>query len=123
MAPVRASGRPVPKDAIYALIDFTGAQPNDTQEAAHFLWEVALLPLSTEELVSTAISRGLDAEAAQMTFLWHDSAPAQRNLLSALVQRGGPNIHRAEHRRHPLLPPPPPHHTPLPPPPYTTYTR
>src|SRR2546421_6538825 len=41
MARFRASGRPLPKDAIHALIDFTGAHPNDTQEAAHFLWEVA----------------------------------------------------------------------------------
>src|SRR2546421_73406 len=99
MARFRASGRPVPKEAVYALIDFTGAHPNDTQEAAHFLWEVALLPLSTTELVSTAISRVLDAEAAQMTVLWHDSAPAQRNLLVALVEWGGRNIYREEYRR------------------------
>ena len=71
--------------SLLALIDFTGAHPNDTQEAAHFLWEVALLPLSSQELVSTAIDRVLDAEAAQMTVLWHDSAPAQRNLLVAMV--------------------------------------
>jgi len=99
MARFRASGRPLPKDAIHALIDFTGAHPNDTQEAAHFLWEVALLPLSTTELVSTAISRVLDAEAAQMTVLWHDSAPAQRNLLVALVEWGGRNIYREDYRR------------------------
>src|SRR3989442_14932027 len=60
MARFRTSGRPLPKEAIYALIDFTRAHPNDTQEAAHFLWEMALLPLSTKELVSTAISRVLD---------------------------------------------------------------
>jgi hypothetical protein len=105
MARFRASGRPLPKDAIYALIDFTGAHPNDTQEAAHFLWEVALLPLSTTELVSTAISRVLDAEAAQMTVLWHDSAPAQRNLLVALVEWGGRNIYREDYRRHANLGP------------------
>src|SRR2546426_820194 len=99
MARFRVSGRPLPKDAVYALIDFTGAHPNDTQEAAHFLWEVALLPLSTKELVSTAISRVLDAEAAQMTVLWHDSAPAQRNLLVALVEWGGRNIYREDYRR------------------------
>src|SRR3989440_7696044 len=99
MARFRASGRPVPKDAVYALIDFTGAHPNDTQEAAHFLWEVALLPVSTQELVSTAIARVLDAEAAQMTVLWHDSAPAQRNLLVALVEWGGRNIYREDYRR------------------------
>ena len=99
MARFRASGRPLPKDAIYALIDFTGAHPNDTQEAAHFLWEVALLPLATQELVSTAIARVLDAEAAQMTVLWHDSAPAQRNLLVALVEWGGRNIYREDYRR------------------------
>ena len=99
MGRFRASGRPLPKDAIYALIDFTGAHPNDTQEAAHFLWEVALLPLPTKELVATAIARVLDAEAAQMTVLWHDSAPAQRNLLVALVEWGGRNIYREDYRR------------------------
>jgi uncharacterized protein len=99
MTRFRASGRPVPKEAVYALIDFTGAHPNDTQEAAHFLWEVALLPLPTQELVSTAIARVLDAEAAQMTVLWHDSAPAQRNLLVALVEWGGRNIYREDYRR------------------------
>src|ERR1700716_2912306 len=99
MARFRASGRPLPKEAVYALIDFTGAHPNDTQEAAHFLWEVALLPLPTSELVSTAISRVIDAEAAQMTVLWHDSAPAQRNLLVALVEWGGRNIYREDYRR------------------------
>src|SRR5439155_1635412 len=77
----------------------TGAHPNDTQEAAHFLWEVALLPVSTQELVSTAIARVLDAEAAQMTVLWHDSAPAQRYLLVALVEWGGRNIYREDYRR------------------------
>jgi hypothetical protein len=100
LARFRASGRPVPKDAVFALIDFTRAHPNDTQEAAHFLWEVALLPLSSQELVSTAIDRVLDAEAAQMTVLWHDSAPAQRNLLVALVEWGGRNIYSEEYRRH-----------------------
>jgi hypothetical protein len=99
MGRFKASGRPLPKDAIYALIDFTGAHPNDTQEAAHFLWEVALLPLSTKELVSTAISRVLDA------VLWHDSAPAQRNLLVALVEWGGRNIYREDYRRHANLGP------------------
>ena len=99
MTRFRASGRPVPKEAVYALIDFTGAHPNDTQEAAHFLWEVALLPLSTKELVSTAISRVLDAEAAQMTVLWHDSAPAQRSLLVAVVEWGGRNIYSEQYRR------------------------
>src|SRR5260370_20288677 len=106
MARFRASGRPLPKDAIYPLIDFTGAHPNDTQAAAHLLWEVALLPLSTEELVSTAISRVLHAEAAQMTVLWHDSAPAQRNLLVALVEWGGRNIYREDYRRRANLAPP-----------------
>jgi hypothetical protein len=100
MARFRSSGRPVPKDAVYPLIDFTRAHPNDTQEAAHFLWEVALLPLNGQELVSTAIDRVLDAEAAQMTVLWHDSAPAQRNLLVALVEWGGRNIYSEEYRRH-----------------------
>jgi hypothetical protein len=95
----RSSGRPLPKEVIYALIDFTGAHPNDTQEAAHFLWEVALLPLSPQELVKTAIDRVLDAEAAQMTVLWHDSAPAQRSLLVALVEWGGRNIYSEEFRR------------------------
>jgi hypothetical protein len=95
----RASGRAVPKAAVYALIDFTGAHPNDTQEAAHFLWEVALLPLSPEDLVKTAIDRVLDAEAAQMTVLWHDSAPAQRSLLVALVEWGGRNIYSEDFRR------------------------
>jgi hypothetical protein len=89
----------VPKAAVYALIDFTGAHPNDTQEAAHFLWEVALLPLSPEDLVKTAIDRVLDAEAAQMTVLWHDSAPAQRSLLVALVEWGGRNIYSEDFRR------------------------
>jgi hypothetical protein len=96
----RSSGRPVPREAIDALIDFTGGHPNDTQEAAHFLWEVALLPLSSEELVRAAIDRVLDAEAAQMTVLWHDSAPAQRSLLVALVEWGGKNIYSEEFRRH-----------------------
>jgi uncharacterized protein len=105
MARFKASGRPLLKEAIYALIDFTGAHPNDTQEAAHFLWEVALLPLPTKELVATAISRVLDAEAAQMTVLWHDSAPAQRNLLVALVEWGGRNIYREDYRRHANLGP------------------
>ncbi len=105
MARFRSSGRPVPKDAVYALLDFTRAHPNDTQEAAHFLWEVALLPLSSQELVSTAIDRVLDAEAAQMTVLWHDSAPAQRNLLVALVEWGGRNIYSEEYRRHANLGP------------------
>lgn len=95
----KASGRPVPKEAIAALIDFTGGHPNDTQEAAHFLWEVALLPRSSEDLVKTAIDRVLDAEAAQMTVLWHDSAPAQRSLLVALVELGGRNIYSEEFRR------------------------
>ena len=99
MARFRASGRPVPKDAVYGLIDFTGAHPNDTQEAAHFLWEVALLPLTSQELVATAVDRVLDAEAAQMTVLWHDSAPAQRNLLVALVEWGGRNIYSEDYRR------------------------
>src|SRR3984893_3444037 len=99
MARFRASGRPVPKDAVYALIDFTGAHPNDTQEAAHFLWEVALLPLSTDELVSTAIARVLDAEDAQMTGLWHDSAPDQLNLRVALGRRDCLNIYREDYRR------------------------
>src|SRR5256886_1147683 len=84
--PFRARGRPVPTEPASGLIDFTGAHPNDTQEAAHFLWEVALLPLTSQELVATAVDRVLDAEAAQMTVLWHDSAPAQRNLLVALVE-------------------------------------
>jgi hypothetical protein len=106
MARFRSSGRPVRKEAIDALIDFTGAHPNDTQEAAHFLWEVALLPLSTQELVSTAIDRVLDAEAAQMTVLWHDSAPAQRNLLVALVEWGGRNIYSEAYRRRANLGPP-----------------
>jgi hypothetical protein len=96
----RSSGRPIAKEAVYALIDFTGGHPNDTQEAAHFLWEVALLPRSSEELVRTAIDRVLDAEAAQMTVLWHDSAPAQRSLLVALVEWGGRNIYSEEFRRH-----------------------
>ena len=99
LARFKASGRPLPKDAIYALIDFTGGHPNDTQEAAHFLWEVALLPLASEQLVSTAIDRVLDAEAAQMTVLWHDSAPAQRSLLVALVEWGGRNIYSEDFRR------------------------
>ena len=99
------SGRPVPRPAVEALIDFTRGHPNDTQEAAHFLWEVARLPLSAEELVSTAIDRVLDAEAAQMTVLWHDSAPAQRNLLTALVEWGGRNIYSEAYRRHANLGP------------------
>jgi hypothetical protein len=99
MSRFRASGRPVPREVITALIDFTGGHPNDTQEAAHFLWEVALLPLSSDELVKTAIDRVVDAEAAQMTVLWHDSAPAQRNLLVALVEWGGRNIYSEEYRR------------------------
>jgi hypothetical protein len=99
------SGRPVPRAAVEALIDFTRGHPNDTQEAAHFLWEVALLPLSAEELVSAAIERVLDAEAAQMTVLWHDSAPAQRNLLTALVEWGGRNIYSEAYRRHANLGP------------------
>jgi len=100
MARFDASGRPIPRAAAQALIDFTGGHPNDTQESAHFLWGVALLPLSSEELVSTAIDRVLDAEAAQMTVLWHDSAPAQRNLLTALVEWGGKNIYSEAYRRH-----------------------
>ncbi|GAC1478362.1 MAG: ATP-binding protein [Candidatus Dormibacteria bacterium] len=99
------SGRPVPRSAVEALIEFTRGHPNDTQEAAHFLWEVALLPLSAEELVATAIDRVLDAEAAQMTVLWHDSAPAQRNLLTALVEWGGKNIYSEAYRRHANLGP------------------
>ena len=99
------SGRPVPRPAVEALIDFTRGHPNDTQEAAHFLWEVARLPLSADELVSTAIDRVLDAEAAQMTVLWHDSAPAQRNLLTALVEWGGRNIYSEAYRRHANLGP------------------
>jgi len=99
------SGRPVPRAAVEALIDFTRGHPNDTQEAAHFLWEVARLPLSADELVSTAIDRVLDAEAAQMTVLWHDSAPAQRNLLTALVEWGGRNIYSEAYRRHANLGP------------------
>jgi hypothetical protein len=99
MSRFRASGRPVPKDAVHALIDFTRGHPNDTQEAAHFLWEVALLPLSSKELVGVAIDRVLDAEAAQMTVLWHDSAPAQRSLLVALVEWGGRNIYSEDYRR------------------------
>lgn len=95
----RSSGRPVAKEAINALLDFTGGHPNDTQEAAHFLWEVALLPMTSEELVKTAIDRVVDAEAAQMTVLWHDSAPAQRNLLVALVEWGGRNIYSEDYRR------------------------
>ncbi len=101
----KSSGRPIPRNAVDALIDFTRGHPNDTQEAAHFLWEVALLPLSAEELVSTAIDRVLDAEAAQMTVLWHDSAPAQRNLLTALVEWGGRNIYSEAYRRHANLGP------------------
>src|SRR2546425_8478868 len=100
MARFRASGRPVPKDAVLPLIDFTGAHPNDTQEAAHFLWEGALLPLTSQELLATAVDRVLDAEAAQMTVLWHDSAPAQRNLLVALVEWGGRNLYSEDYRRH-----------------------
>ncbi|TMD41559.1 MAG: hypothetical protein E6I88_07220 [Chloroflexi bacterium] len=96
----KASGRPLPRPAIDALIDFTGGHPNDTQEAAHFLWEVALLPLPPDALVRTAIDRMLDAEAAQMTVLWHDSAPAQRSLLVALVEWGGRNIYSEDFRRH-----------------------
>ena len=94
-----ASGRPVSPSVLEQLIDFTRAHPNDTQEAAHFLWEVAQLPLSPEELVSAAIDRMLDAEAAQMTVLWQDSAPAQRSLLVALVEWGGKSIYREEYRR------------------------
>jgi uncharacterized protein len=105
LARFESSGRPVPRKAVEALIDFTRGHPNDTQEAAHFLWEVALLPLSAQELVSTAIDRMLDAEAAQMTVLWHDSAPAQRNLLTALVEWGGRNIYSEEYRRHANLGP------------------
>jgi hypothetical protein len=41
----------------------------------------------------------LDAEAAQMTVLWHDSAPAQRSLLAALVEMGGKNIYSEAYRR------------------------
>ncbi|MDQ6883770.1 MAG: ATP-binding protein [Candidatus Dormibacteraeota bacterium] len=104
-ARLQASGRPIPRTAIDTLLDFTRGHPNDTQEAAHFLWEVALLPLSAEELVSTAIDRVLDAEAAQMTVLWHDSAPAQRNLLTALVEWGGRNIYSEAYRRHANLGP------------------
>lgn len=99
MGRFRASGRPMAKETVLALLDFTGGHPNDTQEAAHFLWEVALLPLSSQELVSIAIDRVLDAEAAQMTVLWHDSAPAQRSLLVALVEYGGRNIYSEEFRR------------------------
>jgi len=105
LARFESSGRPIPRKAVEALIDFTRGHPNDTQEAAHFLWEVALLPLSAEELVSTAIARVLDAEAAQMTVLWHDSAPAQRNLLTALVEWGGRNIYSEAYRRHANLGP------------------
>ena len=105
MARFESSGRPIPRQAAEALIDFTRGHPNDTQEAAHFLWEVALLPLSAGELVSTAIDRVLDAEAAQMTVLWHDSAPAQRNLLTALVEWGGRNIYSEAYRRHANLGP------------------
>src|SRR2546423_2158935 len=100
MSRFRTSGRPVPKDAVHALIDFTRGHPNDTQEAAHFLWEVALLPLSSKELVAVAIDRVLDAEAAQMTVLWHDSAPAQRSLLVALVEWGGRHSYSEDYRRH-----------------------
>ena len=99
MSRFRASGRPVPNEAINALLDVTGGHPNDSQEAAHFLWEVALLPMSSDELVKTAIDRVVDAEAAQMTVLWHDSAPAQRNLLVALVEWGGRNIYSEDYRR------------------------
>jgi len=96
----KASGRPVLKEVVYAVLDLTGCHPNDTQEAAHFLWEVALLPLSPTDLVASAMDRVLDAESAQMTVLWHDSAPAQRNLLVALVEWGGRNIYSEEYRRH-----------------------
>ena len=105
LARFETSGRTVPRKAVEALIDFTRGHPNDTQEAAHFLWEVALLPLTADELVSTAVDRVLDAEAAQMTVLWHDSAPAQRNLLTALVEWGGRNIYSEEYRRHANLGP------------------
>jgi DNA-binding IclR family transcriptional regulator len=40
-----------------------------------------------------------------MTVLWHDSAPAQRNLLVALVEWGGRNIYREDYRRHANLGP------------------
>src|SRR2546423_12139956 len=60
LARFRASGRPLPKDADYALIAITGAHPNDTQEAAHFLWGVAILPLTTPETGQTAITRVLN---------------------------------------------------------------
>jgi hypothetical protein len=99
LARFRSSGRPVPREAVATLVDFTRAHPNDTQEAAHFLWEVALLPLSPTELVATAIDRVLDAEAAQMTVLWQDSAPAQRNLLAALVEWGGRGLYSEAYRR------------------------
>jgi hypothetical protein len=99
LARFEGSGRSVPRTAVDAIIDFTGGHPNDTQEAAHFLWEVAHLPLSSEELVATALDRVLDAEAAQMTVLWHDSAPAQRSLLAALVETGGKNIYSESYRR------------------------
>jgi uncharacterized protein len=99
LARFKATGRPVTKEAVLALIDFTGAHPNDTQEAAHFLWEVALLPLPSQELVSIAIDRVLDAEAAQMTVLWQDSAPAQRSLLVAMVEWGGRSLYREDYRR------------------------
>jgi uncharacterized protein len=105
LARFKASGRPVAKSVVDALLDFTGGHPNDTQEAAHFLWEVALLPLSPAELVATAIDRVLDAESAQMTVLWHDSAPAQRNLLVALVEWGGRNLYSEDYRRHANLGP------------------
>jgi hypothetical protein len=101
----RSTGRPLPEMTVSKLLDFTAGHPNDTQEAAHFLWEVAQLPLSPDEMVSTALDRVLDAEAAQMTVLWHESAPAQRNLLVALVQFGGKNIYSEAYRRHANLGP------------------
>lgn len=86
-----ATGLEIADGAAERILEITGCHPHDTQELAHFTWNLAYIDgiVATPDLVDRALDRVVKAESARYTEAWTGLTKTQRLILSALAASGG----------------------------------
>jgi len=97
----RASHVAIDQASIDGVLATTGCHPHDTQELAHFAWELARASDGriTTAVVDAALERVVAAEDAHYTTLWESLTLTQRRVLLAIARDPGKQVFAEPFRR------------------------
>jgi hypothetical protein len=90
-----STGVSIEEAAIARILAISGGHPHDTQELAHFAWDLARTArvVVTPARVDEALVRVVEAEDAHYTTLWESLTRAQRALVLALAREADGGVY------------------------------